>query len=472
MQAKDDDAEIARHCLGPAQGYSGKYRDDITGQPLKDELVIKARAVELAFFHQKGVWVKQPMGRSRAVTGRPPVTVRWVDVNKGDEANPNYRSRLVARQMKSHDKSGESFFAPAPPLEALRTVLSTAVTSIGVHVPVLDPKSPMRSQISFIDIKRAYFNAKIDERAEPTFVRLPEEDPDSATMCAKLLRHMYGTRLAADGWQEEYSVFLISIGFRQGTASPNLFFHPERKLRCSVHGDDFTTSGAHQNLNWFEEEMGKKYEMTIGPRLGPGENDAKEARALNRVVRWTKDGVEYEADPRQVEKLIQECGLEGSNPISTPGVRQTAKEISADSELSKELTTPFRGSAARGNYLGPDRPDAQFSFKEICRFMSSPTASSWTALKRICRYLVGRPRLVYEFPQQTVKQLDIYTDTDWAGCPRTRKSTSGGSVMLGAHTMKHWSSTQASTALSSWRSRIQWCRTRIRPGPGVSITAG
>ena len=80
--------------------------------------------------------------------------------------------------------------------------------------------------------------------------------------------------------------------------------------------------------------MGKKYEMTIGPRLGPGEHDAKEARALNRVVRWTKDGVEYEVDPRQVEKLIQECGLEGSNPISTTGIRQTAKEISADSELS------------------------------------------------------------------------------------------------------------------------------------------
>ena len=39
MQAKDDDNEIAVNCQGPEQGYSGKYRDDLTGQVLKDSLV-------------------------------------------------------------------------------------------------------------------------------------------------------------------------------------------------------------------------------------------------------------------------------------------------------------------------------------------------------------------------------------------------------------------------------------------------
>ena len=449
MQAKDDDNEIAVNCQGPEQGYSGKYRDDLTGQVLKDSLVLEARLTELAFFHSKGVWAKRPMDRSRQCTGKPPITVRWVDVNKGDEVSPKYRSRLVARQMKAHDHSGASYFAPAPPLEALRTVLSLAVTSIGDHVPILDPGSRMRSQVSFIDISRAYFNAKIDERDAPTFVRLPEEDPDSATMCAQLLRHMYGTRMAADGWQEEYSTFLISIGFTQGVGHANLFRHAKRGLKCSVHGDDFTTSGPCAELNWFEETMGQHYEMTIGPRLGPGPNDAKEARALNRIVRWTDEGIEYEADPRQSEKLVSECGLESSNTISTPGIRQTAKEIAEDQPLPARLHTAFRGAAARGNYLSADRPDAQFACKEVCRFMSSPSSDSWTALKRICRFLNGRPRLVYVYPRQQVDRIDVYVDTDWAGCPRTRKSTSGGCVMLGAHAVKHWSSTQASTALSS-----------------------
>ena len=81
--------------------------------------------------------------------------------------------------------------------------------------------------------------------------------------------------------------------------------------------------------------------------------------------------------------------------------------------------------------------------------MSKPTEHSWQALKRICRYLRGVPRLVYTYPCQEVAGIDVYTDTDWAGCPKTRKSTSGGCVMLGRHTIKHWSSTQTSIALSS-----------------------
>ena len=190
------------------------------------------------------------------------------------------------------------------------------------------------------------------------FVRLPEEDPDSATMCAQLLTHMYGTRMAADGWQEEYSTFLISIGFTQGVGHANLFRDAKRGLKCSVHGDDFTTSGPCAELNWFEETMGQHYEMTIGPRLGPGPNDAKEARALNRIVRWTDEGIEYEADPRQSGKLVSECGLESSNTISTLGIRQTAKEIAEDQPLPARLHTAFRGAAARGNYLSADRPDA------------------------------------------------------------------------------------------------------------------
>ena len=122
-----------------------------------------------------------------------------MDVNNGDVQHPNYRSRLVARQLKAHDHSGTSYFAPAPPLEALRTVVSLAVTSVGNWVPDADPGSEQRTQLSFLDVKRAYFNAKVDQHDPPVFVNLPAEDPVSKHMCARLLRHMYGTRMAADG---------------------------------------------------------------------------------------------------------------------------------------------------------------------------------------------------------------------------------------------------------------------------------
>ena len=43
----------------------------------------------------------------------------------------------------------------------------------------------------------------------------------------------------------------------------------------------------------------------------------------------------------------------------------------------------------------------------------------------------------------------MYSDTDWSGCPRSRKSTSGGCIMIGSHCIRTWSSTQASVTLSS-----------------------
>ena len=65
------------------------------------------------------------------------------------------------------------------------------------------------------------------------------------------------------------------------------FRHKERQLVCSVHGDDFTVSGPCSSLDWFEEQMKSKYELTVGGRLGTGPKDAKEISMLNRIVLWT-----------------------------------------------------------------------------------------------------------------------------------------------------------------------------------------
>ena len=71
-------------------------------------------------FKGKQVWELRPIDEARRRTGKPPITVRWVDVSKGDDLNPNVRSRLVARQARQ--AGGEATFAPTPPLEALRSI--------------------------------------------------------------------------------------------------------------------------------------------------------------------------------------------------------------------------------------------------------------------------------------------------------------------------------------------------------------
>ena len=203
------------------------------------------------------------------------------------------------------------------------------------------------------------------------------------------------------------------------------------------------------SLDWYEQAVAAEYEISVGPRLGPAPEDAKQARVLNRVITWFDDRIEYEADPRQAERLIDELGLTGASPVATPGVKLAYQEYTRDVALGPEMITPFRGTAARANFLSADRIDLQFATKEVCRTMSAPTNLGWQAAKRIGRYLVGKPRLVYVYRKQELDAIDVYVDTDWAGCVKTRKSTSGGAIMLGRHCLKHWSSTQPSTALSS-----------------------
>ena len=132
-------------------------------------------------------------------------------------------------------------------LLALRTLLSLA-TTIGEWQTWYNLKSDRRMQISHFDIVRAYFDAKLDGETKKYF-QLPPKDPDASQMCAELLRHMSGTRVAADGWQETYSSTLVKLGFTQSRGFSFVFRHPTRMVVISVQGDDLTAAGATENLD-------------------------------------------------------------------------------------------------------------------------------------------------------------------------------------------------------------------------------
>ena len=135
--------------------------------------------------------------------------------------------------------------------------------------------------------------------------------------------------------------------------------------------------------------MEEKYEFTESARLGPASGDDKEVRVLNRVVRWTEEGIEYEAGPRHVEQIVRELDVIGSKPVTTPGRKPTFEQACHSRLLPPEKMRPFRAIAARANYLAMDRPDVQYSAKEICRWMAAPTEARVMALKRLGRYLAS-----------------------------------------------------------------------------------
>ena len=88
--------------------------------------------------------------------------------------------------------------------------------------------------------------------------------------------------------------------------------------------------------------------------------------------------------------------------------------------------------------------------KELCRHRSNPNESNWESLKRLGRYLIDKTRVVVGFPYQNQPDaIEVYVDSDHAGCLDTRKSISGGIIMHGCHGIKAWSSAQQVIALSS-----------------------
>ena len=84
--------------------------------------------------------------------------------------------------------------------------------------------------------------------------------------------------------------------------------------------------------------------------------------------------------------------------------------------------------------------------------MSSPSLQDFQKLKKLARFLVGlrEVRVRYEWqPEAQARELKVFVDSDWAGCVHSRRSTSSGIIRLGRHTLKMWSTTQPTIALSS-----------------------
>ena len=309
----------------------------------------------------------------------------------------------------------EEYFAATPPLEAKKALFPLAASSLARGRGEVKGGA---QKLLFVDVKRAYFYA---DAIRPVYVQLPDEDASPGT-CGRLNKAMNGTRDAASNWERHYREHLESIGFQCGGSTPCVFYHPERLVRLVVHGDDFTFLGNDENLQWCTEQMQLVYDIKIRGKLGPGPNDDKSIRILNRCLEWRRGCLAYEADPRHAEIAIKALGLEGSKPAATPGVKHERLSEEDDPRLDSEQSTMYRRVEARFNFLAQDRIDIQYATKEVMRAMALPRQSDIEKAKRLGRYLLGRPRYVMKFTfQSQVHAVNIFTDSDWAGDKVTTK---------------------------------------------------
>ena len=152
--------------------------------------------------------------------------------------------------------------------------------------------------------------------------------------------------------------------------------------------------------------------------------------------------------------ILARHGMTDCKPCSTPV--DTCAKASADGGPAVADPTNYRSLAGALQYLTFTRPDIAYAVQQICLHMHDPRESHLAAAKRILRYLQGTLDYGLVIPRSSPTQLIVYTDTDWAGCPDTRRSTSGYAVFLGG-SLVSWSSKRQHTV--SWSSaEASWLR--------------
>ena len=104
--------------------------DDVKGGELPFDKVREARKEEVTYMEGHKLWELRPISECWEKLGKAPVSMRWVDTNKGDEDADEWevRCRLMARDFKGGEKHRDDLFAETPPLEAKRLLLSRAMT--------------------------------------------------------------------------------------------------------------------------------------------------------------------------------------------------------------------------------------------------------------------------------------------------------------------------------------------------------
>ena len=224
--------------------FKPRYVDEYTGEFLAPHLIRPAIEDELHYFNSK-VWEITTTDKMRQLPDYILVRSRWVLCNKGDAVTPDVRARLVACELNNGERN-DMFSASTPPLEAKRLLFARYVSERTRN------GQPLR--LSFVDIRKAYFNAI------PTwkiFMKVPKEMGLPPDAVAQQIRCVYGTRDAGKLWEDCYTQCLEAMGFVTGTSNPCAFYHHSRQISIVVHGDDFTALGVDEQLDWYENELKK-----------------------------------------------------------------------------------------------------------------------------------------------------------------------------------------------------------------------
>ncbi|GJV01722.1 putative ribonuclease H-like domain-containing protein, partial [Tanacetum coccineum] len=391
------------HCLFAC--FLSQHEPKKISEALEDESWVDAMQEELLQFEIQKVWILVDLPYGKKAIG-----TKWVYRNKKDERGVVVRNkaRLVAQGHRQEEGIDyDEVFAPVARLEAIRIFLAFA--------------SYMGFIVYQMDVKSAFLYGKIDEEV---YVSQPPGflDPKYPEKVYKVVKALYGLHQAPRAWYATLSTFLLKNGYRRGTIDKTLFLKKDKHdiILVQVYVDDIIFGSTKKSwCDEFEALMKSRFQMSSMGEL---------TFFLGLQVKQKPDGIFISQD-KYVAEILKKFDFASVKTASTP--IETQKPLVKDEEASDVDVHLYRSMIGSLMYVTASRPDIMFAVCACSRFQVTPKTSHLSAVKRIFRYLKGKPKLGLWYPRESSFDLESYSDSDYAGANLDRKSTTGGCQFLG-----------------------------------------
>ncbi|GKC88434.1 putative ribonuclease H-like domain-containing protein, partial [Tanacetum coccineum] len=242
-----------------------------------------------------------------------------------------------------------------------------------------------------IDVKSAFLYGTIYEEVyvtqPPGFI-----DPMYPKKVYKVVKALYGLHQAPRAWYATLSNFLLKNGYRKRVIDKTFFIKKDKK--------DIILMSSMGELTFF----------------------------LGLQVKQKEDGIFISQD-KYVAKILKKFDYMNVKTTSTP--IETQRPLTKDEEATDVDVDFYRSIIGSLMYLTASRPDIMFAVCNCSRFQVTLKTSHLNAVKRIFRYLKGKPNLGLWYPKVLPFDLEAYLDCDYVGANLDRKSTTGGCQFLG-----------------------------------------
>lgn len=379
---------------------------------LKDPNWTASLGKEIGNMEVTHTWDLVPPGDSVAS-----ISCGWVYKSQfnADGSLKNRKSRLIARGNQQEE--GIDF------VETYSPVVRTATIRYVLHIACVKGWN-----IRQLDVESAFLHGDLKETV---YMKQPPgfEDPTRPHYVCKLRKSIYGLRQSPRAWFDKFSTFLLEFGFICTHGDPSLFvyLHGDDVIYLLLYVDDMLLTGNNEALI-------QKLMITLNGTfrmkdMGPVHY------FLGIQVKTYAEGL-FLCQEKYTKDLLETAGMAGCDSTPTPLPLQLDRVVGQDKLFDQP--TYFRSLAGKLQYLTLTRPDIQFAVNYVCQKMHAPTVADFSNLRRILRYLKGTSHLGLTINFKTGFLLYAFSDSDWAGCRETRRSTGGMCTFLGSNIIS-WS---------------------------------